>query len=75
MTPDQIYFRLCQEGVLKGKGQRIQTIQGAALTGKLDAEGRIKGRAKDGTELKLKLNHSGKSLAAQLREEEAKHGT
>ena len=67
MTPDQIYHRLCDRDILRVRGgKRVQKV--SAL--KPDADGRVAGRAADGTPIRAKVG--GKSLAKQIREN-AKH--
>lgn len=54
MTPDQIYFRLCNiEFLRKKKSGRIKKVDIYALSNLADEEGFIKGRAADGTPIRL----------------------
>ena len=63
MTPDQVFHRICDRDLLKRQRGR-RTRQAASLTP--DADGRVKGRAADGTPIRAKIG--GKSLAKQIRE-------
>ena len=66
MTPDQIYFRLCNADLLKDERKQATTVgSGAAV----DKEGRIKGRLEDGTVVWLPLRKAGKTLAQQIDEQ------
>ncbi len=54
MTPDQVYFRLCDIKFLKTrKSGRTAKVDTLALANFADAAGYIKGRAADGTPLLL----------------------
>ena len=69
MTPDQIMFRLCELDLLRAKpGKRVRKLEAAGVMQWADADGRVAGRAADGTPIRAKI--TGKSLARQLREQE-----
>jgi hypothetical protein len=54
MTPDQVYFRLCNVDFLRDrKTGRIKKVDTLALANFADSNGYIKGRAADGTPLLL----------------------
>jgi len=68
MTPDQVYFRLCDKRLLKRtKGVRKAVRASAEI---VSDDGIVKGRSVDGTEIKAKLRVGGKSLARRLMEAE-----
>ncbi len=73
MTLDQIWFRLCDKKILKrepgGRVEKMETLM-AAGTLKPGKDGKVKGRAADGTEIRGRIG--GKSKARQLMEEEEK---
>lgn len=70
-TPDQIYFRLCDITNLRHtQGDRTRSVKEGG-TFNISADGMVKGRADDGTELNLPLNKNGMSLAAWLAQEQA----
>ena len=62
-TPDQIWFRLCDRGLLK-LGGRTQSME--PLEVRVDEEGIVMGRTPDGEPIKGRI--AGKSLARQLME-------
>jgi len=69
MSQDQIAHRLCDIELLKDKiGKRTKTVQASGVAGlaKVDEQGRIKARDKDGNVIYLKT--TGKSKAQQIRE-------
>jgi len=73
MTLDQIWFRLCDEKILKREvGGRTEKMSGLEAIGtiKPDKDGMVRGRAKDGTLIRGRIG--GKSLARQLMEKEEK---
>lgn len=77
MTPDQIWFRLCDEKFLRnapGKGRtRSVSVEEVAV---LSKDGKLKGRAADGKLLTLPISIDGKSVVQRLREKqqaETKH--
>ena len=70
LTLDQIIMRLVDRKNLlakQGKGIKTEPMSVAAKAGK---DGKVQGRAADGTPLRAKIG--GKSLARQLMEEEAR---
>jgi len=64
-TSDQIWFRLCDRGLMK-LGGRTQSM--GPFEVKADEDGMIKGRTPDGQLIKARVE--GKSLARQLMEKE-----
>lgn len=67
MTPDQVYFRLCDRDVLKA-GKRTKTVPVGGVP--VDKDGFIKARDKDGNPIKLRMSSDGKSLCQRLQEQE-----
>jgi len=71
MTIDQIYMLLTDWRVLRSKGKnRTEKVHSANLASMADEDGFVRGRAADGTPLKLKS--VGKSMARIVAEREAK---
>ena len=68
MTLDQIWARLCEDNILKRDvGKRTEKMQGLNAASQIsDKDGNMRGRAADGTELKLKTR--GQSKAKMLKE-------
>ena len=70
MSIDQIYMLLTDWRVLRSKGKdRVEKINTTNLIGMADEEGFVRGRAADGTPMKLKS--VGKSMAQIVAEREA----
>lgn len=72
MTLDQVWFRLCDIEVLKGRvGERTERMDAASARGALepDGDGMIRGRAADGTSILGRIG--GKSVARRLMEKQA----
>jgi hypothetical protein len=73
MSLDQIWSRLCKMEVLKRDvGSRVEKVESQEAVGllKSDAEGKMKGRARDGTAIRGVIR--GKSKARELMEQQAK---
>lgn len=70
MTPDQIYFRVCDKSILeRSMSGRTRQISPLGMLKLADKDGLVRGRAADGTPIRAKIG--GKSLARQLMEQEA----
>ena len=67
MTLDQIYMLLTDRKNLRGSGKRTQKSSPLHLTGMAAKDGRIKGRAADGSPMLARIG--GKSLARKLMDE------
>lgn len=68
-TPDQIYFRAASVDAI-GKLARKQVKSTWECFKYADKQGRLKGRAADGSPLTLPISKGGKSLASHLREQQ-----
>lgn len=68
MTPDQVYHRLCDEAVLKTKGG-VRTTKAEPAGVRVETDGTVRGRDKDGNPISLPMRVKGKSLAARLNEQ------
>jgi len=73
MTPDQIYFRLCDIDLLKDVRTKSVSVETGTIGPVVDEEGMVKGRLADGTVVKMPLRVGGKSLAQRLAEEAEKN--
>lgn len=62
MTPDQIYFRLCDKKLLskESSGRRVMKVPPSAL--RPDKDGMVPGVAEDGTPIRIPLPQVAKSL-------------
>ena len=69
-TPDQIYFRAASVDAIS-KRARQQVKSSWECLKYADKQGRLKGRAADGSVLTLPISKGGKSLASHLREQQA----
>ena len=83
MTPDQVWFRLCDKDILKDKrfGGRVRKMNTMEMGNLVDKHGMIKVKTEDGTVKRVPFS-AGKSKAQILREklmkekkEQAKRGT
>jgi len=72
MTPDQIYFRLCDKDLLKDERKKSVSTEAGGAVKFTDSDGMMKGRLADGTVVRMPMAVGGKSLAQRLREEAEK---
>jgi hypothetical protein len=69
MTPDQVYFRLCDRELLKKKKHtgRTKKMSSLQVTSMAAEKGLVRGRASDGTLIMLPLS-TGKSQVQLIKE-------
>ena len=72
MTPDQIYFRLCDKNLLTDVREKKYSSETGSIVEIQDDDGLIKGRLKDGTVVRMPTSIDGKSVAQRLHDEAAK---
>ena len=72
MTPDQIYFRLCDKEMLNEVREKRYSSDTGSIAEMMDDDGMVKGRLADGTVVRMPARVGGRSVAQRLREQAEK---